>query len=178
MVKIDEAVADEFRRERTGWLVIPDDGARRSGVRTADRVPVVPPQHGVGRIPGSRRGTVPLVSAEEIGYHMALARAPSTNRKRGYTIRNYEDMCLSSGLVSFPVSGQSLTAYIVGLTKKALKYETVTDYVGTVKLESRKLSDYVLSQMENEQVRLALQAAKRLLGNRSTKRTVTLDISQ
>ncbi|KAF4739668.1 hypothetical protein FOZ62_029450, partial [Perkinsus olseni] len=32
--------------------------------------------------------------------------------------------------------GQSLTPYIVGLTKKALNYETVTDYVGTVMLES------------------------------------------
>ncbi|KAF4686464.1 hypothetical protein FOZ63_028009 [Perkinsus olseni] len=169
MVKLDPTVEAELCRERDNWLVVQEEALPDAGKDVIDELPGVSSPAIPGRIPGTRR---------EIFEHMVLARAPSTNRKRGYTIRNYEDMCASSGITAFPVSGQSLVTYVVGLTKKALKYETVTDYVGTVKLESRRLSDYTLTQMENERVRLALQAAKRLLGNRSTKRTVTLDIDQ
>ncbi|KAF4728504.1 hypothetical protein FOZ63_006461 [Perkinsus olseni] len=176
MVSIDPAVEAEFRSERDSWLRVREEDLVATRNEVVDELPC--PMPGSDRLPAARRGTVPLVSAGDIARHMALSRAPTTNRKRFYTIRKYEDMCLSSGLTAFPVSGESLVAYVVGLTKKALMYETVTDYVGTVKVESRRLSNYELSQMENERVRLALQAAKRLLGNRSKERTVTLDIRQ
>ncbi|EER16857.1 conserved hypothetical protein [Perkinsus marinus ATCC 50983] len=178
MVSIDPAVEAEFRRGRDIWSTAREPVAQCSVHAMFGEVPGLRSQCVAGDIPGTRRGSVPLASMTDVAEHMAMARAAATNRKRGYTIRNYEEMCASSGFVAFPVSGESLVAYTVGLTKKALKYETVTDYVGTIKLESRLLSDYELSQMENERVRLALQASKRLLSNRSTKRTVTLDIDQ
>ncbi|KAF4741495.1 hypothetical protein FOZ63_005117 [Perkinsus olseni] len=169
--RIDPAVEREFYSHR----------ARKAVVTERAIVPYTP--IGVAgqqrsRARGSSNRRLPDVDEMDISSHMECARAPSTNKKRGSVITRYVELCGRHTVESFPISSASLILFVVSLTKKALMYETVADYVNIVKVESRRYSEVQLSQTADEEVRLTLQAAKRLLGNRKKDRTVTLNVAQ
>ncbi|KAF4676306.1 hypothetical protein FOL47_006462 [Perkinsus chesapeaki] len=79
---------------------------------------------------------------------------------------------------SLEVSATSLVTCIVSLTKKNHKYGTVVTYLSNIRTEGRLYEISPLTVAEEEQVRLCLQAAKRMLTSISTKRTVTLTLEQ
>ncbi|KAF4659085.1 hypothetical protein FOZ61_005014 [Perkinsus olseni] len=189
--RIDPAVEREFYSHRASWVVGPSRRSRASsssvtvsGKAVVTERAIVPytPIGAAGqqrsRAGGSSNRRLPDVDEMDISSHMECARAPSTNKKRGSVITRYVELCGRHAVESFPISSASLILFVVSLTKKALMYETVADYVNIVKVESRRYSEVQLSQTADEEVRLTLQAAKRLLGNRKKDRTVTLNVAQ
>ncbi|KAF4741222.1 hypothetical protein FOZ62_005894, partial [Perkinsus olseni] len=137
------------------------------------------PQKMEARAPRQKRSrAMPEVSSSDIDNHMQAARAASTMRSRDSTLKGYKEVCDKHGFTHFPITADSMVCYIVSLTIKGLMWETVHNYTGKVKVESRLHETAPLSNADQEKIRLALHAAKRLLRNRKKKRTVTLTVKQ
>ncbi|KAF4685633.1 hypothetical protein FOZ60_006310 [Perkinsus olseni] len=154
--RILDAVRAEYEGRRqalkgiaTGLPAVVGDGFRQTSGGSPSELATV--SSTVTVVPRGRPRTgLPLVTDSDVQEHMDRARAPATNRKRFYTLRNYRELCVRQGNEPFPVTAVTLVEYIVSLTKKAIMYDTVCDYLGIVRVESRKFSESKFSQMEDE----------------------------
>ncbi|KAF4651053.1 hypothetical protein FOL47_000683 [Perkinsus chesapeaki] len=102
------------------------------------------------------------LSAEQVENMVANARSQSTLKSHASIKHCYMSIMNSAGRKPYPLSAENLAWFVTALVEGDFTYESVTNYVRTIRLLAREEHGEELDLASQERVRLILRAASKL----------------